>query len=128
MSINEAIRQLKAIGWREYSTPKEYVTLLCKCLATPTPCAANGDKPGQQVCIYLYNRAQMRGDRRQGFSYEIEISGQLTDGSWIRLRQHSFDGDIMDSYPVIRRLLSTWEHIAACAPPEDDAENKSRNV
>jgi hypothetical protein len=46
-------------------------------------------------------------------SYEIDLHGELPDGTWIKLHNHGMPEDIEASLATIPRLLATWEFICA---------------
>lgn len=47
------------------------------------------------------------------WSYEIDLHGELPDGTWIKLHNHGMPPDIEAGLATIPRLLATWEFIAA---------------
>lgn len=103
-----AIDTLLAQGWREYPDQfNKYARCFYKQHATPTRCHCNDDKEGIQVCIAVYEVDEHRP--KEGF--EVDLCGELKDGSWIKLKQWSLT-DLDGALAVIPRLLSTWEHVA----------------
>jgi len=46
-------------------------------------------------------------------SYELDLNGELPDGTWLKLHNHSMPEDIEAGLATIPRLLSTWEFICA---------------
>ncbi len=46
------------------------------------------------------------------FAYEIELHGELPDGTWIKLHNHGMPDDLDAGLATIPRLLATWEFIA----------------
>lgn len=95
-------------GWREYPDAlKPYARCFFKRFETPTRCHCNDDKPGIQVCI----SASKDSDR-----YEIRLSGELKDGTWIELHQWAIAEPIEKGVHLIPRLISTWEFINKEAP------------
>ena len=46
-------------------------------------------------------------------SYEIDLHGELPDGTWIKLHNHGIPEDIEAGLAAIPRLLATWEFICA---------------
>lgn len=58
-----------------------------------------------QVCV-----AVCEYDGR--FSYEIDLHGELPDGTWIKLHNHGMPENIEACLVKIPRLLETWEFIA----------------
>lgn len=94
---------LAAGGWREYPNQfKKYARCFYKSFDTPTRCHCNADKPGIQIEIAVSER-----DGR--VSYEMELSGELKDETWIRLHNHGLPDDIRKVVALIPRLLAVWE-------------------
>lgn len=93
-------------GWKEGRDQfRQYARMFYKRHDTPTRCACNDDKAGMQVCIYV---SELNG--RTG--YEIELCGELRDGTWLKLHQWAMPTDIRAGMLTINRLLSTWEFAA----------------
>jgi len=93
---------LEDLGWKEY--PQRFrMAKGCfyKRFDTPTRCRGNDDKAGIQVCIAVYERG-----------YQIDLQGELPDGTWIKLEQWCMPKDILEGLKLIPRLLETWEFIA----------------
>lgn len=94
-------------GWREYLDEfRKYARCFFKRFDTPTRCACNDDKEGMQVCV-----AVSEHDSR--YSYEIDLRGELPDGTWINLQNYGMPKDIEAVLNTIPRLLATWEFICA---------------
>jgi hypothetical protein len=106
-TMNESIYALLlAEGWKEYQDQfRKYVRCFCKRFETPTRCACNHRKEGMQVTI----AATQHGTY---FAYEIELHGELPDGTWIKMHNHGMPDDIEAGLATIPRLLATWEFIA----------------
>ena len=99
-------------GWREYRDAfKKRARCFAKRFDTPTRCGCNSDKAGMQVVVSV---ADFDGyPAMQGLvTYEISLTGELSDGSWIELHQWMLPDDIAEGLKLIPRLLDTWEHIA----------------
>ena len=47
------------------------------------------------------------------WSYEIELHGEISDGTWIKIHNYGMQSDIEACLATIPRLLKTWEFIAA---------------
>lgn len=104
-------------GWTEGRDQfRQYARMFWKRHATPTRCACNDDKDGMQVCVYV---SEFQGRE----SHEIELCGELPDGTWIKLHQWSMPSDIRSGLAKIGRLLSTWEFIAHAQTVQDAAGN-----
>jgi len=76
-----------------------------KRFATPTRCTGNEDKPGIQVCVSVY-------EHDGKYSYELDICGGLSDGTWINLENYALSDNIKDVIDAIPRLIAAWEFIA----------------
>lgn len=93
-------------GWREY--PDRFRnTSRCfyKRHDTPTRCRCNDDKEGMQVCISV---SEYEGKT----SYELDLAGELPDGTWIKLQNYGMPEDIHEGLAKIPRLLTAWESLA----------------
>lgn len=87
-------------GWSEYKNGfKPEQRCFYKRFDTPTRCACNDDKPGIQIEIAV------TGDK----SFELELIGQLRDGTWLRLLNYYLPKDVQAAVALIPRLLKTWE-------------------
>lgn len=107
---SSACSLLESEGWRE--SPDQFRnTARCfyKRFETPTRCRCNDDKQGMQVCVSVSNH-------QQWWSYEINLSGELPDGTWIKLHNWSMPEKLEDGLAMIPRLLETWEFISANNP------------
>jgi hypothetical protein len=94
-------------GWREYPDQfRKYARCFYKRFDTPTRCRCNDDKPGMQVCVAVSQHDQQ-------CAYEIELAGELSDGTWIKLHNWAMPDRIEDGLATIPRLLDTWEFISA---------------
>lgn len=102
----EAVRSsdwLAAGGWREYPNQfKKYARCFYKRFDTPTRCHCNDDKSGIQVEIAV-------SEWKWGEIYEMELSGELRDETWIRLHNHELPKDIQKVAALIPRMLAVWE-------------------
>lgn len=93
-------------GWKEGEDGfRKYTRMFYKRHATPTRCNLNNNKDGMSVLIYV-------SDFTGYTSYEIELSGELRDGTWIKLSEWALPRDIRLGLLLIPRLLHTWEVIA----------------
>ncbi len=57
-----------------------------------------------QVCVAVSRYEQW-------WSYELDLSGELPDGTWIKLHNWSMPESLEDGLATIPRLLKTWEFI-----------------
>lgn len=97
---------LETNGWvKSQSTFGKAGPRYYKRFSTPTRCSCNCDKEGMQVCIGLSNYPEC-------CTYEIELNGELPDGTWVNLHNHGMPDDIEEGIKTIPRLLATWEFIA----------------
>lgn len=106
MSRDELAAALLTAGWREGCAGKDYTRLVYKQFDTPTRCHLNDDKAGMQVVI--------EATALPGYPdmVELDVSGELADGTWIRLQQWALPMEAEAVLGVIPRLLATWEFIA----------------
>lgn len=101
--MNPSIDWLLADGWREYPNQfKKFARCFYKQFDTPSRCRGNGDKQGIQIEMCV---SDITGNE----AYEIELTGQLGDGTWITLHQYSLPNDIRKAVTLIPRLLTLWE-------------------
>ena len=101
------------LGWREGRNDiRKYARMFYKRHDTPTRCRLNDDKEGIQVCLYV---SEFDGKE----SIEIEVSGGLSDGTWINLHNYSLPRDIhVDKVlALIPRMLTLWECAASSSLP-----------
>jgi hypothetical protein len=99
-------QDLAADGWREYPNRlKDYARCFYKRFATATRCYCNDDKGGMQVCIALSREGHA------GFppGFTMDMSGELKDGSWVKLVNYGMRDSLEDSIAAIPRLLAAWE-------------------
>ena len=102
--------QLTKDGWRESpNAGPSHSRMLYKRFSTPTRCRLNDDRPGIQVCITVSSHDKY-------WSYELDLAGELHDGTWIRLHNWILPPLIDDGLALIHRLLQTWEFMAAQHP------------
>lgn len=104
MNRQEIIQLLEDTGWKRYPDQfREYAACMFKRFDTPTRCHFNDDKEGIQVCIavsdHLANHA----------SIEVDVSGELSNGTWIKLHNYAFGSDINKALAAVPRLLAAWE-------------------
>jgi hypothetical protein len=58
-----------------------------------------------QVCIAV-------SEHKDRVSYEIDLTGELPDGTWMSLHNYGMPEDIEAGLATIHRLLATWEFCA----------------
>jgi hypothetical protein len=106
---SSACSLLKREGWREYPDQfRKYARCFYKRFDTPTRCRCNDDKAGMQVCVAVSHHEKR-------WSYEIDLSGELPDGTWVKLHNWCMPEKLKDGLATIPRLLATWESISANA-------------
>ena len=90
-------------GWKEYPNQfKKYARCFYKHFETPTSCHCNNDKTGIQVEVSV---VEWLGTG----SCELELGGELADGTWMRLHNHGLPRDIDAVLALIPRMLMVWE-------------------
>ena len=90
-------------GWKEYPNQfKKYSRCFYKRFATPTSCHCNNDNTGIQVKISV---VEWQGTG----SCELELGGELVDGTWMQLHNHGLPRDIDAVLALIPRMLMVWE-------------------
>ena len=105
--MNEIIAKLTDAGWREFpDILHETARCFFKRYETPTRCRCNDDKWGMQVCLRVYPPY-----KHFGGIFELELSGELPDGTWIGLHSWAMPSDLDKCLATIPRLLDTWEYI-----------------
>jgi hypothetical protein len=88
-------------GWKECPNQfKKYARCFYKYFETPTSCHCNNDKTGIQVEVSVVESAG---------SFELELGGELSDGTWMRLHNHGLPRDIYAVLSLIPRMLMVWE-------------------
>lgn len=103
---SSACSLLERDGWREYpDQSRKYSRCFYKRFDTPTRCRCN-NKTGMQVCVAVSHHEKW-------WSYEIELHGEISDGTWIKIHNYGMQSDIEACLATIPRLLKTWEFIAA---------------
>jgi len=94
---------LLAQGWREYPNQfKKSARCFYKQFETPTRCRCNHDKDGVQIEIAVWERGGVE-------SCELEMSGELSDGTWMHLHNHGLPKDLDAVLAMIPRMLMVWE-------------------
>jgi hypothetical protein len=90
-------------GWKESTNQfKKYARCFYKRFETPTSCALNQGKVGIQIEVSV---SEWKGAE----SCELELGGELADGTWMRLHNHGLPRDIDTVLSLIPRMLMVWE-------------------
>ena len=90
-------------GWKECPNQfKKYARCFYKHFETPTSCALNQGKAGIQIEISV---SEWQGAE----SCELELGGELADGTWMRLHNHGLPKDLYAVLALIPRMLMVWE-------------------
>lgn len=111
---------LEREGWREYPDQfRKYARCFFKRFDTPTRCRCNDGKAGMRVCVAVSHHEKC-------WSYEIDLCGELPDGTWIKLHNYGMPSDIEAGLAAIPRLLATWEFIAANAKASRGVSRRDR--
>lgn len=106
------IQHLQENGWVEYPDRlRPSARCFYKRYATPTRCNCNNDKDGKQVCVSV---SQWQDHQ----SFEIEICGEASDESWIKMQNYGYRVEITEALETIPRLLAMWETFANYKPTE----------
>ncbi len=104
--MQSIIKRLLADGWKEYPDAfKSYAQCFYKQFDTKTRCHCNHDKEGIQVCCAVSNFNSVT-------RFELELCGELQDGTWVKLLQYGLPEDIDAGLRLIPRMLDAWETIA----------------
>lgn len=97
--MTEACDFLAREGWHE---SRDFMRPEARCFyrffAAAHLCRLNKNKPGIQVCVAVY-----------GAAYELELAGELADGSWLRLCQWGLPDSIEEGVALVPRLVAMWE-------------------
>lgn len=109
----EAGDWLLAEGWAGFKDPTDRDLDVCtlrrnfyKFFPTDRKCQTNNDSRGIQVIIKLVSYFV---DGSSHWTYEIRLSGELPDGTWIELHNWSMPDDIKEGVKKITRLIDLWE-------------------
>ena len=113
--VQSAYSRLLADGWLERPDQfRKYARCFFKRFDTPTRCACNHFKEGMLICIAV-------SEHNGSTSYELDLLGELPDGTWIKIHNYGMPEDIEAGLATVPRLLATWEFI--CANPAERADN-----
>lgn len=104
-TLNQLRFELESDGWRECPNRfKKYARCFYKRFETPTRCHCNDDKPGIQVEIAATEKPD-----DSYFSFEIELTGELADGTWLTIHNYAVPNNVKEATALVPRLLKTWE-------------------
>lgn len=119
----DSTKTLESLGWREYPDQfRKYARCFFKRFETATRCACNDDKPGIQVCC-----AESEGFEGRP-SYELDIVGQLPNGTWIKLHQYSLPNEVNGALAFVPQLLAMWEAACEVSAPSVPSGNDSSSA
>lgn len=94
------------LGWRKDKDQfRPYADMFWKRVPTPTPSRLNREKEGVVIAVYI---SELYGVQ----SAEMELTGELPDGTWIKLFNYSLPKTAEEILAVIPRMLVAWECIA----------------
>lgn len=97
-----------ALGWRKDKDQfRPYADVFWKRMLTPTPSRQNREKEGAVIMVYI---SELYGSQ----SAEMELTGELSDGTWINLHNYSLPKTAEGILAVIPRMLATWECVVNC--------------
>lgn len=109
----ESCTLLENSGWQEFNdATRPDARFFYRRFATPTRCRLNADKHGMQVQVGVWRQGEH-------WSHEIEICGELPDGTWVKIKNYPMPRNLHDGIAQIPRLLATWEFMAGATinPP-----------
>jgi len=89
-------------GWKEYPNQFKKSRSFFKHFETPTSCHFNKSKAGIQVEVSV---VEWQGAE----SCELELGGELADGTWMNFHNHGLPKDIDAVLALIPRMLMVWE-------------------
>lgn len=95
-----------ALGWhKDKDQFRPYADMFWKRMPTPTPSRQDCEKEGSVIAVYI---SELYGSQ----SAEMELTGELPDGTWINLHNYSLPKTAEGILAVIPRMLATWECVA----------------
>jgi hypothetical protein len=118
---NSAIAKfLEDRGWTKYRsiTKSSSCQSFWKKFLVSTKCKCNDENFQIIVCCHTYDYESYaidNGQMNENFTvkYEFELSGQFTDGTWIKLTQYANPEKIEDGIKLIPRMLGAWDFMAS---------------
>ena len=90
-------------GWKESYDPDKK-RIYYKAFETPTRCGCNYDKDLQVICTPWKHR--------ETESFELDICGELPNGTWIQFKLYSLPSELEEALTQIPILLAAWEAAA----------------
>lgn len=103
MRTAETESTLTVDGWVTYKNQfAKYAKCYYKRFPTPTRCHLNDDKEGMQIQLAVT-------DFEGNASFELELVGELADGTWFKLHNYALPKSLNEVLTVIPRMLATWE-------------------
>ncbi len=111
MNIEDTNEWLIHNGWRHYPNQfRSYARCYYRRFDTPTRCHCNDDKEGMQIELAVT-------EHEGALSFEMEICGELQDGTWIKIHYYGLPKEVADAVALIPRMLATWEAVAGVDNP-----------
>lgn len=111
--------RLLANNWRPYQD-YEHPDSLCFWKRFPSQhrCRCNDEKEGIKVCCFV-------SDLQWRVSCELELTGELPDGTWFRTSRWGLPKDLPKVLSLIPAMIRTWDFACsqAEAGPEDTRQD-----
>lgn len=99
--MKEIIEKLKADGWKEYNDRSKGGRSFYKAFPSKYPYRPSEDKKELQICCTVYDVIHIE--------FELEITGELVDGTWVKLLNYALPTDIEEVLSKIPRMIKIWE-------------------
>ena len=114
---------LKSLGWVEYpDRTRQWSRCFFRRFEAPTRCHRNHDRDGMQVQLVV---SEMNGDTQTPyFSMELELCGELADGTWFRIHRWALPKELDAVLRVIPGMLYLWELANAKQPLHQQEQHK----
>ena len=114
---------LKSLGWVEYfDRTRQLSRCFFKRFETPTRCHCNHDKDGMQVQLVVSET--ICHTKTQYCSMELELCGELADGTWLKIHRWVLPKDLDAVLRVIPGMLYLWELANAKQPIYQQEQHK----
>lgn len=101
--MREVIEKLKADGWKEYIDHSKGGRSFYKAYPSKYAYRPSENKKELQICCTVYELMRIE--------FELEIVGELKDGTWIKLLNYGLPDNIENVLNKIPRMIKTWEII-----------------
>ena len=105
-----ACEMLEAGGWK---CRPDYFRKAARCyykrFDTPTGYRIEKRDGGMQVCIAVSTFSE----DASYMGYEMDVTGELPDGTWVKVHNWAMPDDILEGMATIPRLLAAWESLAS---------------